>query len=270
MLRHLQVPAHGGISSARQVQPSLPRSLSHGIGSSTPTEMSPVLHDSLSPATSPALPTATSTALPRRLSHGLRSDCLSPTQKSHAIRSPDLSSTPNKHCNSNDPISQLERGGGTCMRHCWETPPVVPAVIKIHLIRQYVHQCATRQHAIRLPRVKPDAREPHQLRTTIVGMPQLETRGQVPRTRWSKSHSPPNAGPLFRAWAAMPAYGTDGPPRHADTIPTVNLSRCKPPLHLIGRHNGTHDENSTRCFAVELMRLTWIIVHGEQRYRCAA
>lgn len=112
MLRHLQVPAHGGISSARQVQPSLPRSLSHGIGSSTPTEMSPVLHDSLSPATSPALPTATSTALPRRLSHGLRSDCLSPTQKSHAIRSPDLSSTPNKHCNSNDPMSQLERGGG--------------------------------------------------------------------------------------------------------------------------------------------------------------
>ena len=218
MLRHLQVPAHGGISSARQVQPSLPRSLSHGIGSSTPTEMSPVLHDSLSPATSPALPTATSTALPRRLSHGLRSDCLSPTQKSHAIRSPDLSSTPNKHCNSNDPMSQLERGGGTCMRHCWETPPVVPAVIKIHLIRQYVHQCATRQHAIRLPRVKPDAREPHQLRTTIVGMPQLETRGQVPRTRWSKSHSPPHAGPLFRTW--------DPSPTRKPAIPSLGSHAC--------------------------------------------
>ena len=69
------------------------------------------------------------------------------------------------------------------MRHCWETSPVVPAVIKIHLIRQYVHQYATHQHAIRLPRLKPDAREPNQLRTGIVGMPQLEARGQVPHTR---------------------------------------------------------------------------------------
>ena len=28
--------------------------------------------------------------------------------------------------------------------------------------------------------------------------------------------------------------------------------------------------NSSRCFAAELMRLTWLKLHGEQRHRCAS
>ena len=28
-------------------------------------------------------------------------------------------------------------------------------------------------------------------------------------------------------------------------------------------------KNSSRCLAVELMRLTWLILHREQRHRCA-